>query len=164
MQACFGYKSPIGNVVSGRVANTCQQTPSTKAENSIANGLVPVKGKSGISGWGGWWTMDCFRCKNILIEIDLIVGVNWIHLNLKDSYKLEARVVIFVYTENLPAPAWTWAIVPSRLNWWTIFIMLKFQWQWCSEEFLQSRARSWRVDLSTPLWKGKRCCAQRKRS
>ncbi len=49
MQACFGYKSPtcIGNVVSGRVANTCQQTPSTKAENSIANGLVPVKGKQG---------------------------------------------------------------------------------------------------------------------
>lgn len=33
--------------MSGRVANTCQQTPSTKAENSIANGLVPAKGKQG---------------------------------------------------------------------------------------------------------------------
>ena len=40
-------KCPIGNVMSGRVANTCQQTPSTEAENGIANGLVPAKGKQG---------------------------------------------------------------------------------------------------------------------
>jgi len=33
--------------MSGRVANTCQQTPSTEAENGIANGLVPAKGKQG---------------------------------------------------------------------------------------------------------------------
>ena len=78
---------------------TCQRQTGQASQKTL-------KGKSRISCWGGWWNMDCFRCRNLLIEIDLILGVNWLHLNLKDSYKLEASVVILVYTENLPAPAW----------------------------------------------------------